>query len=91
MDEEERSGKLRIRVSLTPELRRRIDDASAALGVGEPHVVAFALAMGLRFLDVTLVNPVTAQMQAVVDERVNTEAQGAVAAARAAGLPVREG
>ena len=73
------AGATRVRVSLSPALRERIDRVSAVLAVPDSQVISLALAMGLRMLDMTLVNPISAGINQAVDERVNSELRGAVA------------
>jgi hypothetical protein len=73
MEDEEEKGR-RVRVSLTPSMQRRVGELVGALGVSEPAVISFALAMGLRFLDASLANP-----QGVM-----------AVATQVAGLPVRD-
>lgn len=73
------AGAMRVRVSLSPALRERIDRVTDVLGVPDSQVITLALAMGLRMLDMTLVNPISPGINQAMDDRVNSELRGAVA------------
>ena len=78
-DDAASTGPLRIRLSLSPHLRERIDTISAVLGLPDNQIATLAMAMGLRMLDMTLINPVNADMSRAMDARVDSEVRGAAA------------
>lgn len=70
---------VRIRVSVTPSLIRRVERISAAIAVSQPQVLTMCLALGARFIDLSVVKPLDSSIKAAVDARASAEALAAFA------------
>jgi hypothetical protein len=78
----------RIRVNLTPVMRRYLDDISAVLGLSDTQLSTLGLALGLRALHMS-VKPIDDLLSEAVTKRLSNEAQGFVGDASLLGLNLK--
>jgi hypothetical protein len=83
---EEREERVRVRLSVKPELHDRLLSASDVLGLDRTAMATLCFALGLRFLEMSVIKPMSAGIEAAMEQRVDAEMAGV---ARDAELPAR--
>ena len=69
-DETRGETRVRLRLSLRPELEEALTQAASSLRVNRNDIAVMCLSIGLRFLDVSILNPGGGGISQAVDERL---------------------
>ena len=88
MEENERGEeqRVRLRLSVKPELAEKWYEAADTLAVDRNQLATLVFSLGLRMLYVTVINPLNAQVSEAVEQRATEEAASIAADAS---LPLR--
>ncbi|MEB4590894.1 hypothetical protein VSS37_07890 [Candidatus Thiothrix sp. Deng01] len=66
---------VRLRLTVRPELDRALDEIATTLRVERATLYNMCISIGLRFLDVSLINPGGGGITKAVDQRAQATAQ----------------